>query len=98
MYPDELPRIDPRPQPPTQLVSTLDPNSAEWFELAQLPGMGRSLARKITVFREAQQKIRGHATPLFASALDLSRVKGVGAKTVARIKPFLRFEKPDSRH
>jgi hypothetical protein len=34
----------------------IDPNTAQWFELAQLPGIGESLARKIVAFRESARR------------------------------------------
>lgn len=63
-------------------VYTLDINQATWVEWAQLDGIGETLARRIV-----QNRIdRGP----FASIEDVSRVRGIGKKTMERIRPHLR--------
>ena len=59
----------------------VDINRAAWPELAQLPGIGEVTARKIVASREKEGSFADHD--------DLQRVRGIGAKTVARIRPFL---------
>jgi competence protein ComEA len=59
----------------------VDINSAEWPELAELPELGETLARRITESRVA-------AGP-FADHEDLLRVNGIGPRTLELMKPFL---------
>jgi competence protein ComEA len=63
-------------------VYTLDINNATWVEWAQLDGIGETLARRIVEDREE----RGP----FDSIDDVSRVRGIGPKTMERIRPNLR--------
>lgn len=65
----------------------LDPNEATWSELAQLPAIGETVARRIVGFRERPDIPK----PAFRMPRDLDRVPGIGPKTAARIAPFLRF-------
>lgn len=59
----------------------VDVNTAQWAELAQLPGIGEVLARRIVAAREA----RGP----FQSPDALLEVEGVGPRKLARIAPYL---------
>ena len=62
---------------PTQAAgSKLDVNAASVRELVALPGIGTVLAGRIIAARP------------FKSADDLRRVKGIGAKTYEKIRPF----------
>lgn len=65
--------------PPAFLV---DVNSADWPELAQLPGIGETLARRIVQTRREQGPYLSHQ--------DLRRVRGIGPATLERITPYLR--------
>ncbi|HKQ48924.1 MAG TPA: helix-hairpin-helix domain-containing protein [Phycisphaerae bacterium] len=70
----------------------VDPNTAQWFELAQLPGIGESLARKIVAYRDSQRAADPNSErPFFQSAGSLSPIPGIGPRTLARLRPFLRF-------
>lgn len=60
----------------------IDINRATWVEWMQLEGIGETLARRIVEDREQ----RGP----FGSVDDVNRVKGIGDKTLAAIRPFLR--------
>ncbi len=60
----------------------VDINAADWPELMQLPGIGQTLAHRIVESRTI-------AGP-FADHDDLRRVKGIGPKTLERIRPYLR--------
>lgn len=64
--------------PATFLV---DVNRADWPELTLLPGVGEVLAKSIVDSREARGEFRSHD--------DLRRVKGIGKKTLDKIKPYL---------
>jgi competence protein ComEA len=60
----------------------LDVNDADWPEFSVLPGIGETLARRIV-------DSRGQEGP-FADLESLRRVRGIGPKTLERIKPYLR--------
>jgi competence protein ComEA len=68
--------------PPRRVEFLVDVNSASWPELAQLPGIGETLARRIVDNRRQ----RGPFTNLD----DLVyRVPGIGPKKYRQIKPYL---------
>jgi len=56
-------------------------NQADWPELMQLPGVGRTLAERVIAEREE----RG----AFRSVEELTRVDGIGPRTIERIRPYL---------
>jgi competence protein ComEA len=64
------------------LQFSVDINSAPWTELAELPGVGETLARRIVESRERQGP--------FTDLAELRRVHGVGKTTLGQITPFLR--------
>ena len=55
-----------------------------------MPGVGPSLAKRLVDARTSQGPFR--------SAQDLRRVKGVGAKTLARFERFLKFDSEQVEH
>ena len=59
----------------------VDINEAPWPELAQLPGIGETLARRIVASRDLDG--------LFLDNRELLRVNGIGPKTLSRVEPFL---------
>jgi len=59
----------------------VDLNRAEWPELAQLPDIGPTLAGRIVESRTAEGPYLDHG--------DLMRVKGIGPKTLEKIRPYL---------
>lgn len=63
---------------PAELI---DLNAASEAELRQLPGVGPTLAARIVAARREKR---------FASLDDLRRVKGIGAKTLEKIRPHAR--------
>jgi competence protein ComEA len=65
----------------------VDINRADWPEIAQLPGIGETLARRIVQSRTD----RGP----FLDIDDLRRVKGIGPGRLDAIRPFL---KPMAEH
>lgn len=65
---------------------TIDPNRAEWAELARLPRIGPALAERIVVVRDS--------VGAFRRAEDLLRVRGIGAATLAQIEPHLDLASP----
>jgi competence protein ComEA len=56
-------------------------NQADWPELMQLPGVGRTLAERLIAEREE----RG----AFQNVEALTRVDGIGPRTIERIRPYL---------
>lgn len=73
-----------------ELAERLDPNSAPWWELAALPHVGESLARRIVEARSARGNAdAGDGTPAFATLDDLRSVRGIGPATLSRMRPFL---------
>jgi competence ComEA-like helix-hairpin-helix protein len=74
-----------RPSPDAP-VGRIDPNRAAAAELVRLPGIGPSLAGRIVADRDQ------HGA--FASPEDLMRVRGIGPRTLDRIRPFLSFPPP----
>lgn len=58
----------------------IDLNKATIQELTLLPGIGETMATRIVADRTAKGR--------FQSVADLSRVRGIGERTVAEIKPF----------
>ncbi len=61
---------------------SVDINEADWPELMQLPGIGKTLAHRIVESRKT-------AGP-FADINDLRRVQGIGPKIFERMRPYLR--------
>ena len=59
----------------------VDVNTAEWPELAQLPGIGPTLAKRIVEVRETSGP--------FTDASSLRHVRGIGPITLKRIEPYL---------
>ncbi len=59
----------------------VDLNSAPWPELAQLPNVGETLAKRIVHYRQEHGAFRRHA--------DLENVEGIGPRTLLRIRPYL---------
>ena len=66
---------------PLTAAFQVDLNSAEPAELLQLPGVGPSLAQRVVDDR----RLRGN----FRTIDELTRVDGIGPRTLERIKPYL---------
>lgn len=62
----------------------IDLNRADRVELLQLPGVGPSLADAILAHRESQGGFR--------TVEDIQQVRGVGPKTLEKLKPWLKAE------
>lgn len=59
----------------------VDINTAEWPELAELPEIGETLARRIVDSRLRDGAFRDHS--------DLKRVPGIGPRTLEKLRPYL---------
>jgi competence protein ComEA len=80
-----------------QVEHRLDPNTAEWPELANLPDVGETLAKRIVDYRERRRKITGSPV-VFGRIEDLQAVSGLGPKTTEGLAPHLRFPSPTVQH
>jgi competence protein ComEA len=67
--------------PPRHIQFQVDLNAAPWPELAQLPGIGETLARRIVASRVADGP--------FLDQRDLMRVQGIGPRTLEGLEPYL---------
>ena len=59
----------------------IDLNETNWVEWMQLPGIGETLAKRIVNDMKANGPFR--------SVNNLQRVKGIGTKTLKKIRPFI---------
>ena len=59
----------------------VDINRADWPKLMQLPGIGPTLAKRIVESRQTAGPFVDHD--------DLRRVRGIGAKKMEEIRPYL---------
>lgn len=98
------------PEPPaaSTILTTIDPNTAPWWELSLLPEIGDSLAREIVRYREEalakaaesagadSAALAVPAAPVFTRAADLDAIRGIGPKTIQRLAPYLRFPQSPS--
>jgi len=73
------------------LIAGVDPNTAGWAELALLPGLGESVAKRIVAYRETRRRQLGHGVPVFEKPADLLPVKGIGMRMLQKIRPALRI-------
>jgi len=84
--PKPVPRAERNDKGLRKTSSTLPPssiniNTATKDQLMRLPGIGESYAERIILYREDYGS--------YTSVDDLTNVKGIGKKTLERIKPFL---------
>jgi competence protein ComEA len=76
--------------PERSLEFQLEINRATWVEWMQLEGIGETLAHRIVADRETNGP--------FVSIEDIGRVKGIGPKTIEKIRPWLRVESTDDNN
>jgi competence protein ComEA len=65
----------------TTVPFRIDINSADWPELTLLPEIGENLAKRIVESRQTTGPFRDHD--------DLRRVRGIGPRTLERMRPYL---------
>ncbi len=65
-------------------IFTLDPNTAPADSLELLPGIGKIYADRIVEYRKLHP---------FKKEIDITNVKGIGAKNYERLKPYLKVKK-----
>lgn len=70
----------------------VNPNTATAAELTVLPGIGEHIAAAIVAFRESEHDTSRSGKPVFARPEDLDRVRGIGPKTVEKLRPHLQFD------
>jgi competence protein ComEA len=75
---------------PVAMYDRINPNRETWMSLARLPGIGKVRAMAIIQYRQQNQR-QGDEGP-FQQAADLTKVKGIGFKTVEKIKSYLVFD------
>jgi len=61
----------------------MDINSAQWYELSLLPGIGPKRARRIVAYRTANGP--------FKDVSELAGIKGIGPVTVEKLRPFVKL-------
>jgi competence protein ComEA len=66
------------------IVKLTNVNTASATEIEKLPGVGKKSAAAIVAYRTEKGK--------FKTPKDLLKVKGVGEKTLEKIKPLVTFE------
>ena len=74
----------PKADPATPTVS-VDLNSASVAELQAVRGIGQSLAKRIVAFRDEHGP--------FERVDDLLKVRGIGEKSLEKLRPYVRVEK-----
>ena len=81
--------VDGRDAPLPQARTCIDPNAAPWWELSLLPRVGYATAQAVIDYRASRVVEEGEPGPAFKTVDDLQAVRGIGPKTVQRIRPFL---------
>ena len=92
------------PTPPP-IRRTVNPNTAQWWELTVLPRIGPTTAHRIIQHRQTptptprnrDDPATGNESPTsdacraYVQAADLLQVRGIGPQTLLRIGPYLDF-------
>lgn len=84
---------DPQPNVPArmnELADRIDPNTADVATLAALPTIGEKRAKDMVAYREKWQRDRRKGLP-FERLEDMLKIQGIGAATIAQLKPYLIF-------
>ena len=96
-----VPRRGSHPVPASRdaIRSVVDADAAPWWELTVLPRIGPAIAGEIVRYRESKRTDESEragesddaGSRVFSRPRDLMRVRGIGPKTVERIKDDLDF-------
>jgi competence protein ComEA len=73
-----------------ELLSQVDPNTADWQTLAAIPNLGEKRAQAIVAYREKQSPKMPNGI-VFKSVDDLRNIRGIGPATAQNLKPYLLF-------
>jgi len=79
------------PHKANELRCTINPNDTSWASLARLPGFGPQKAKTLVEYRQQYKAANNQKEP-FSCADDLQNVKGIGPKTVEKIRKYISFE------
>src|SRR5690348_10026498 len=88
---------DPQPSVPArmnELADRIDPNTADVATLAALPTIGEKRAKDIVAYREKYVRDGRKGLP-YERLEDLLKIQGIGAATIAQLKPYLLFPQSD---
>ncbi len=73
-----------RPSPVAAAVARMNVNTATQAQLELLPGVGPALAQRIIADREKNGR--------YTAIEQLDRVKGIGPKTIEKLRPHIRLD------
>jgi DNA uptake protein ComE-like DNA-binding protein len=82
------------PAPETKSVlpeSVININTEPASSIERLPRVGAKLAGEIVKYRDARRRTTGEKE-VFKNMADLDNVKGIGIKTLDRLRPYIKFE------
>jgi len=69
-----------------------NPNTADWSELAALPGLGATLAKRIVAYRQGRRAaLADPRAVVFRRPQDLEAIRGIGPKKAATMGKMLFF-------
>ena len=71
-------------QQAAEVREPIEVNQASEAELQEVPGIGPTMARRIVEWREKNGR--------FERLDDLLNVRGIGVKTLAKLRPYLRVD------
>ncbi|HQY87391.1 MAG TPA: helix-hairpin-helix domain-containing protein [Tepidisphaeraceae bacterium] len=74
----------------SELVSKLDPNTAEANALLAIPGLGERRSRDIVAYRE-KMKPNSADGIVFYEIDDLMQIRGIGPALSKQMEPYLEF-------
>lgn len=79
---DGIEAVEPKTET-DEMVAPININSSSKADLIRLPGIGETYAQRIIEYRETNGD--------FTSVDDLVKVKGIGKRTLEKIKPFIKL-------
>jgi len=85
--PDPQPAQGPRS---AELASRIDPNTADWHELAAIPNLGEKRAQDIVAYRDRLRMTNPNRV-VFKSLTDLRGIRDIGPATAERLRTYLIF-------